>query len=153
MKKLKPYILGLTITFSAIAFITFQLSVYTVDTSLRDWKNDFDGYIKTTSMQMASTKPVAIFFYTDWCVNCKKLREEILAAPMVKEFVSENFLAVKINPENGKLENQLSKEFGVIGYPSFFVSTNDGKNTIRIKKTSNISPEEFINQLKFAIKS
>ena len=150
---MKKWTLILAITSLSIGFMSFQLQQFSQDVSLSGWNQGVQGYIKGVRQQKNNAKPVVALFYTDWCPNCKKLREDILSTPVFKEFAENNLITVRINPETGPMENQLAEEFGVIGYPSFFIIQANSPNAKIIRKTSHISPEEFILQIKEAIKS
>ena len=150
--KLKKWLIIVTISIISLAFIGIQLKQFAHDASLNNWNSGFEGYINSSRWQKSSEKPIALFFYTDWCPNCKRLREEILSNQTVDAYLTA-FKPVKINPELGPLEDKLAQEFGVFAYPSIFIVPADGSKSIPIRRTSNISPEEFIAQLDQAIKN
>lgn len=138
----------LLVTISLI-FVIFSLSRLSTDVGLSHWEADFPGYVKSVRLQEESNKPMAVFFHTDWCTSCKTLRENILSTPEVQAFM-ENFHPVKINPENSPYEETLAQEFGVMGYPSFYVVDQGGDRVQQIHKTFGVSPEQFIAQLALA---
>ena len=150
LTKLQKILLILTIIIAAIGFAGMQLSKFAVDSSLNNWEEGIAGYVSKMREQKQSDKPVALFFYTDWCPNCKKLREEILASAEVQAFMKE-VLPVKINPESGPLENQLSEDYGVFGYPTVIIIPGKDKTPKTIRRTSNITPAQFVQQCKQAI--
>jgi len=131
--------------------MSVQLYRYSNDVSLNDWHSNTDGFIKANLLQKQTQKPILLFFYTDWCTNCESLRENILATSDVKEFLN-NTIPVKINPESGPSENQLSNEFGVMGYPTLIV-ISPSQQTLSLRGVSNISPQQFILKTKKAINS
>lgn len=135
----------------AITFVLSQLGRYANDASLDNWDSNFQGYVKSSRMQLASGQPMLLFFYTDWCPNCKKLREEILSHTEVKLFIEGQIHPVKINPEAGAYENQLAEDYKVMGYPTILLVDEKTGNTQWIKQTSNISPAQFIQQLQNAL--
>ena len=44
-------------------------------------------------------KPVLIYFYTDWCIYCKKMNSEVFNDSEVSEYMNENYISVRVNPE------------------------------------------------------
>ncbi|MCF6344933.1 MAG: thioredoxin family protein [Thiomicrorhabdus sp.] len=136
-----------------LAFIVLGLKNLSRDVSLNDWESQATGYAKALQQQKQSGKPIVVLFYTDWCGSCKVLKADILSSLEVKAFIENDVLAVKINPERGADVAGLAKEFGVIGYPMVFVVLNK-KDEIEIRwirKTSRISPQQFIEQIQRSI--
>jgi len=148
IKKLLPLVIILLST----ALIFMALKNLSLDVSLSSWGNNYPGYTEATKMQQNSTKPIALYFYTDWCSNCKALREQVLASAEITSYMN-NLHAVKINPEIGINEENLAKKFGVFGYPSFFIIMENGSVIKQIRRTANVTPEQFIAQLQQATKS
>jgi len=135
-----------------IFFASTQLSSFSLDASLSEWQQGADGFNKSSQLQLASKKPVALFFYTDWCDSCEKLRNEVLATPELKAFMT-TMHPVQVNPELGAAENRLAKQFGVMGYPSFYVVDTESGQARAIRRTSHITPQQFIAQLEQAATS
>lgn len=144
-------IIAVSIIITSLSFMVIQLNSFSQDSSLTNWKEGIAGYITSMRDQKESNKPVALFFYTDWCPNCRKLREDVLSTPEVANFVNDNLLPVKINPEKGPLENQISEEFGIIGYPTVIIIPGLDKPPVTIRRTSNITPSQFIEQCRQAL--
>ncbi len=44
-------------------------------------------------------KPLLIFFYTEWCIYCKKMNSEVFDDPEISKFMNENFISIRVNPE------------------------------------------------------
>ena len=96
----------------------------TVKTDGIQWHNLVQG-METAKKE---GKPVFLFFYTDWCVYCKKMDKEVFSDSDVISYMSENFISIRINPENdsstitvmGRPVNasQLMSLSGARGYPS-----------------------------------
>lgn len=147
--KLQKIMLIVGIIITALSFMVIQLSQYSHDSSLSNWKEGVSGYISSMREQQKTDKPIALFFYTDWCPSCEKLRKEVLSTPEVQALMNE-MLPVKINPERGPLENQLSEEFGVFGYPTFIIIPGIDKKPIVIGRTSNVTPAQFVRQCRQA---
>ena len=149
MTILQRRVISFSVIFLALAFIVIQLSSFSVDASLSDWQQGAEGYVKSSQLNRETKQPVALFFYTDWCSSCEKLRKDVLATQAVKQFMT-TLHPVKVNPEHGMLDHQLAEDFGVIGYPSFFLVDTQTGHARTIQRTSNITPEQFIAQLQEA---
>ncbi|UJH90321.1 thioredoxin family protein [Antarcticibacterium sp. 1MA-6-2] len=55
-------------------------------------------------------KPVVIYFYTDWCVYCKKMDKQAFKDPEIISALNNHFYAVKMNAEsteNIKFDGQI----------------------------------------------
>jgi thioredoxin-related protein len=72
-------------------------------------------------------KKILVDVYTDWCGWCKKMDEKVYSDPRVREYLTKNFVIVKMNAEaegtihyKGKTysPSQLASAFGVTGYPA-----------------------------------
>jgi len=59
----------------------------------------FSNGLKQAEIQQ---KPVLIFFYTDWCVYCKKMTSEVFEDAEVAQYLNQSFISIKVNPENEK---------------------------------------------------
>jgi len=44
-------------------------------------------------------KPALIFFYTEWCIYCTKMTSEVFNDPEISQYLNDNFISIKINPE------------------------------------------------------
>lgn len=59
------------------------------------WENFKDGF-ENAKIQK---KPILMFFYTDWCIYCKKMNSEVFSDSEVSHYMNENFTSIRINPE------------------------------------------------------
>ena len=149
LTRLQKALITIAIVVVSVGFMTLQLSRFALDVSLSDWGSGIDGYIQANRDQSVTGKPIALFFYTDWCENCEALREQVLATNPVNDYFR-NLHPVKINPELGSMENKLAQDYGVMGYPTFFlVGTKTGKIE-QIYDVFNVTPEQFIEQIQQA---
>jgi thioredoxin-related protein len=145
-------IISIAVILAAIALMAFQLSRFTLDASLRQWHSGAEGYKSALALQKSSLKPIALFFHTDWCSSCKKLRETVLASPEFDEYLK-NVIPVKINPESGLKERQIADSYGVTGYPTFLLIDFNGQKVTRIRTSQNLTPQQFIEQCNTAQQS
>jgi Thioredoxin-related protein len=115
----------------AMVFIASSLqSQSTVKKSELTW-NSFE-----TGMKKAQTskKKILIDVYTDWCSWCTKMDKEVYTDPKVREYLSKNFVIVKLNAEGNETVHfkgqafspaELAAEFGVTGYPATLFLKDD----------------------------
>jgi thioredoxin-related protein len=85
----------------------------------------------------AEKKPVFVDFYTDWCGWCKKLDQETYADAAVQKKLREEWINIKVDAEDeskrgtfdGKVMTypQLTRSFGVRGYPALLFLDKEGK--------------------------
>lgn len=47
-------------------------------------------------------KPMIIFFYTDWCIYCKKMDKEVFSDRDVISYMNSNYISVRVNPETDR---------------------------------------------------
>jgi len=137
------------IIIGALGLVTIQLSQFAVDATLRHWHEGASGLQTALDLQKTSHKPIALFFHTDWCANCKKLRENILSSEEFDQYLK-NVIPVKINPETGLKERQLADNYGVFGYPTFLMIEPKLQTVTRIRTSQNLSPQQFVDQCKAA---
>lgn len=96
------------------------------------WES-FNGGIERAK---TNHKKVLVDVYTDWCGWCKKMDENVYTDQNVKEYLSKNFVVIKMNAEAaGTLHYkgqdytpaQLAAAFGVNGYPTTLFLKEDGE--------------------------
>ena len=147
-----PILISAGVITAAIVFIGLQLSNFSIDSSLGTWKNNAAGFRAALAEQADSGKPVAVFFYTDWCQNCKALRENILSSQEFKEY-SSRLIPVKINPESGADERKIADKYGVFGYPTFLILAPESHKASYVSTRRNLTTGQFIGECQKAEKS
>lgn len=58
------------------------------------------GFEELEDSLKQQSKPVVIYFYTDWCVYCKKMERNAFRDPEIISDLNNNFYAVKMNAES-----------------------------------------------------
>ena len=150
-KKPRRWPIVLLIVGAALLIPGVLLSQLAVDVSLRHWHENATGYQMALQEQSRTGKPLALFFHTDWCSSCKQLRKDVLASDTFNEFLP-NVIPVKINPETSQLEKAIADRFGVMGYPTFVLVTNEPTRVVPIRRTSNVKPEGFVQACQSALR-
>lgn len=101
-------------------------------------------------------KKLLIDVYTDWCVWCKKMDKEVYSDEGVKQTVTSNFVAVKLNAESSKGitfngteldEAKLAGAMGVTGYPTTLFLDPTAKPITKVDGF--VETKEFSSILKF----
>ena len=88
------------------------------------WYDDNTGYKQALKLSASKKAPIFIYGYTDWCIYCNKLHQNILDDAEVQKTLSK-FIKVKLNPEHSTRDNNLFKSWGGKGYPSLFVQSSN----------------------------
>ena len=140
------------IVLGALALVAIQLSQFAVDTSLNHWHSGAKGYSSALEQQQLTNKPIALFFHTDWCSSCKNLRETVLSSKEFERF-SQNLIPVKINPESGVAERRIADKYGVMGYPTFLIITDNFTSVKAVRTQLNMPAKKFIDSCKAALQT
>jgi thiol:disulfide interchange protein DsbD len=92
------------------------------------WERDFDEALKKAK---ASQKPIFIDFWAEWCFWCHRLDKTTYADPEVVAR-SEEFVAVKLNTEAGKREEQVALRYDVQNLPTIAFLSPGGHLVLRL---------------------
>ncbi|MBI2427757.1 MAG: DUF255 domain-containing protein [Ignavibacteriales bacterium] len=96
------------------------------------WKNFNDGLAQAKK----TGKKVLIDVYTDWCTWCKKMDANTYSDPKVREYLTKNYILVKLNPEKDGEVSYDGKKFsaadfsqgmGINGYPATLFLKSNGE--------------------------
>ncbi len=101
---------------------------------------DAAGYAEALRVQKETGKPIALYFYTDWCSYCARLERGVLTNDAVKRYLKD-VLYVSVNPEHGKAEEALFASFKGTGFPTFLMLA---KNQPARKIWTSLSPDAFL---------
>ncbi len=77
----------------------------------------------------AENKVVVIDFFTTWCPPCKQMDAQTWPQARVKEWVSKNAIAIRIDAER---ERELAQRYSVKAYPSILFVKPDGVERDRL---------------------
>ena len=85
------------------------------------WLTGATGYEDAVRRRQASSAPLVLYFFTDWCPYCKVVDRDLFSSTEVDRYFSRAVFRVRVNPEAGDAERRLAERYHVTGYPSFFV--------------------------------
>ncbi|MGE5683405.1 MAG: thioredoxin family protein [Bacillota bacterium] len=104
----------------------------------------------------SSNKKMIIDVYTDWCGWCKQMDKSTYGNAEVANYISNNFIAVKLNAESKSqmnylgesyTEQQIAQGFGITGYPAtIFIDENQKPITV---VPGYIEGKQFMDILKY----
>lgn len=101
-------------------------------------------------------KPAIVDFYADWCVWCKKLEENVFNKPVISQYLSENFIMIRLDTEsndpvnykgNNMSPQELSSYFGVTGLPTLLFLDKKGEPVTKLP--GYIEPDTFFSLIKY----
>ena len=111
------------------------------------WLYGSGGYARALELQRELNVPLVVYFYADWCPYCHTLDNQYLPAAPVQQYLR-GVVKVRINPEQGRPEREIANQYGVTGYPSFFVMRNASSTPRNVnpfrKGGINWSPTQFV---------
>ncbi len=124
-----------------VSLFILSLSAFAQDAeeaTMAPFVRDFD---QAKELAADADKPIIIDFYTDWCGWCKKFDKEQMTTTQAMDYFTNDVVMVKINAE---VDTVLAKEYGVIGYPTFVLTSSSGDE---IDRTSYLPIDEFIKTM------
>jgi thiol:disulfide interchange protein len=92
---------------------------------------------------------MAVYINVTWCPYCRKFEKEVLSDPEVRKAMKD-IIKVRVNPEDGQKENAIAFQYGVTGFPSFFVHPPQPSSTVRLY--TGVAPAQFVGLLKKILK-
>lgn len=102
------------------------------------------SYDEGVALAKNTGKKVFLYFYTDQCGYCDKMKSKTFSNSTVASYLNENFIPVKVNAAK---ERNLSKEYNVRGVPAtWFIAENEEK--IR-NRPGFLPPDQLLAQLKY----
>lgn len=90
-------------------------------------------------------KHVFIDCYTDWCVPCRKMANEVFPQASVGGYFNKHFVSIKMDMEKGE-GPELAKRYNVKAYPTMLVLDAQGNEVRRVLGAR--SSEELLNLIR-----
>ena len=137
----------LTVIISLLLFLSTTLPTTATTPPEDRWLYGSAGYARALELQREMKVPLVVYFYTDWCPYCHALDSDYLPAAPVRQYLS-GVVKVRINPEHGPAERELAKQYGVRGYPSFFIMRNPSATPFDVqpfRRGRNLTPAEWVS--------
>lgn len=86
---------------------------------------DYLSYDQALKKAAEEDKMIMIFFWTDWCAYCTKIRKEVFEKPDVQEAFNKDFVAVSIDME--KDSGELAKKYQIKAFPTLTFLDSQGE--------------------------
>lgn len=103
------------------------------------WYTDFDAAI---SEAQKTNKQIFAAFSASWCPACQQLESETLVDERIKQKISQNYVAVKIDVDTNP---ELSSKYGIYSIPSIVFMTSNGEVIKKIEGYQ--SPDQLLGAL------
>lgn len=91
-----------------------------------------------------SNKPVFLNVSAYWCPACRKLDNDVLSNPQVKQKIEDDYIFTRIDIDSDEGQ-KVARRYNVKGTPSLIILNSEG-DVLRWLQTS-FRPERFIKQL------
>lgn len=85
------------------------------------WYTNFDAAM---SEAQKTNKQIFAVFSASWCPACQQMESETLVDERIKQKISQNYVAVKIDVDNNP---ELSSKYGIYSIPALIVITANGE--------------------------
>jgi len=100
----------------------------------------------------AQHQPVMLFFYSDWCVSCKKIEENVFSEGTIKTLLT-HFMVKAVNISNpNSSEVGIAKRYGIFAPPAILFFDEEGKQINQYALT-NVSVSELTTILNNILKN
>jgi len=120
------------------------------------WEQGKIGYELVLFDAEEEEKPVVLYFYLLESKWCEKMNTEYLADLKIEEFLSQIPKAA-VNPDESEDDAALAETFKIKEYPAFLVliptHNTEPERIHPFSKKGNMTPDEFLNNLKGIITS
>jgi thioredoxin-related protein len=105
------------------------------------WYQGASGYDQATEEYKRTQKPMVVYMSVGWCPYCRKFEKEVLSSPLVRDMLKDK-IKVNLNPESGRRENALAAQYGIRGFPSFFLHPPQPAGAVQLY--TGVTPEQFV---------
>jgi thioredoxin-related protein len=140
----------------SISLLTALLTLATFSSAGENPTVKWKGFTEGLSEAKKTGKKVLVDVYTDWCGWCKKMDKDVYADNKVADYLSKNYVAIKLNAESKNTltyhdktmtQIEFSQGFGVTGYPCTLFLKDDGEPITKVP--GYITADKFLDILRF----
>jgi thiol-disulfide isomerase/thioredoxin len=122
------------------------------------WLQGAPGMFEAIERFEQERRPLAVYFYTDWCGYCREFERRLLSTAEVQAFARKEAIAVRINPEETAEAREIASYYGVNGYPAFFIHSGNSRVVSPVSRYSGVvdgrpqflQPEQFVENCRRA---
>ena len=105
------------------------------------WYQGASGYDLAIEEYKRTNKPMVVYMSVGWCPYCRRFEKEVLSSPLVQDMLKDK-IKVNINPESGSRANAIAFQYGIRGFPSFFLHPPQPAGAVRL--STGVTPEQFV---------
>lgn len=109
------------------------------------WQMDLNRALR---MAKESHSKVVVDVYTDWCGWCKRMDRDVYTDPKVIA-LSDRFIFLKLDAEDGGQGERFTREMQVRGYPTTVIIDENGRALTSIRGYPR-SVEQFVSSIEAA---
>ena len=113
------------------------------------WYQGASGYDQAIEEYKRTNKPMVVYISVGWCPYCRKFEKEVLSSPLVQNMLKDK-IKVNINPEAGSRENAIAFQYGIRGFPSFFLHPPQPAGAVQLY--TGVTPEKFVDFFRQVLK-
>ncbi len=88
-----------------------------------------DAYSDTLKRAKMEDKPVALYFYSDYCSYCDLMDREVLGDREISAIIKTSLVFLRINADK---QSGLARKYNIRGYPTTWLLEPSGKRIVQI---------------------
>jgi thiol-disulfide isomerase/thioredoxin len=114
------------------------------------WEEGANGFARSERRFREGSRPLLVYFYTDWCGYCAAIERDLWSDGAVAELLNGRFTAIRINPEDSAEDQVVAQNFRVRGYPRVYVKASPSSELVRLSVFSDrrtVHPDALVRTL------
>jgi len=132
-----------------INYVTTQQNTVVKKHELFTSIHNMDELAAIQKEAVAKKKPLIIYFYTEYCSLCRKLKATTYKDAKVQKMLNENYVTAKLNMthKSDKMMQEVKKHFKIFGTPGFVFFDKKGEELEDYQFYGYQDAEEFYDTL------